>query len=89
MGHAQSRLSRARNVGTGPAVSTGEVQVPFGQLRPSERRALIGCAFAAGCIELMPGELVGAGIAFVLAIGLGVWHSRRSKKERNVQGAAA
>jgi hypothetical protein len=56
--------------------------VPFGTFLPSERRAMIGCAFAAGCIVLMPGELVGALVAFLLAGGLGLWHLRRSKEER-------
>jgi hypothetical protein len=59
-----------------------EGQVPFGTFRPSERRALIGCAFAAGCIQLMPGEVIGAGITFLLAIALYVWHAVRSKRER-------
>ncbi|MEZ4300071.1 MAG: hypothetical protein R3B70_34305, partial [Polyangiaceae bacterium] len=46
------------------------------------RRSLIGCAFAAGCILLMPGELVGSGICFALAGGFTVWHLVRSKRER-------
>lgn len=58
-----------------------EAPVPFGTLRPGERRALIGCAFAAGCICLMPQQLAGAAIAFVVAGALGVWHVRRSKRE--------
>jgi hypothetical protein len=63
-------------------VDTGEAQVPFGTFRPSERRALIGCAFAAGCIQLMPGEVIGAGIAFLLSGSLYVWHLVRSRRER-------
>jgi hypothetical protein len=59
-----------------------EQPVPFGTFRPSERRAMIGCAFAAGCILLMPGEVVGALICFGLAGGFGIWHLRRSKRER-------
>ena len=39
-------------------------------------------AFASGCIQLMPGELIGAGIAFLLAVSLGGWHISRSKRER-------
>lgn len=62
--------------------SDSERPVPFGTFRPEERRALAACAFAAGCILLMPGELAGAAIAFVLAAALGVWHWRRSKRER-------
>ncbi|MEZ4307764.1 MAG: hypothetical protein R3F14_06915 [Polyangiaceae bacterium] len=62
--------------------SEAEPPVPFGTFRPTERRALIGCAFAAGCILLMPGELVGAGICFVLAGAFTVWHLVRSKRER-------
>jgi hypothetical protein len=56
--------------------------LPFGTFRPSERRALIGCAFASGCILLMPGELIGSMLCFVLAGILGLWHARRSKRER-------
>lgn len=66
-----------------------ELPVPFGTFRPSERRALAGCAFAAGCILLMPGELIGSGIAFALAGALGVWHWRRSRRERAEHGARA
>lgn len=62
--------------------SEDEAPVPFGTLRPGERRALIGCAFAAGCICLMPQELAGAAIAFSVAGLLGVWHVRKSKRER-------
>ncbi len=58
-----------------------ETPAPFGTLRPSERRALIGCAFAAGCICLMPKELAGAAIAFAVAGLLGVWHLWRSRAE--------
>lgn len=56
--------------------------VPFGTLRPSERVALILCAFAAMCVLLLPGELAGAGICAALAIGLTVWHRIRNKRER-------
>ncbi len=56
--------------------------VPFGTIRPSERVALIFCAFAAMCVLLLPGELVGAGICAALAIGLFFWHRARSKRER-------
>lgn len=58
-----------------------EAIVPFGTFRPSERRALIGCAFAAGCILLMPQELIGAAIAFAAAGGFTVWHLVRSHRE--------
>jgi len=57
--------------------------VPFGTFRPSERRAMIGSAFAAGCVCLMPGELAGAAICFVLTGALWIWHLRRSRKERS------
>ncbi len=66
-----------------------EPPVPFGTLRPSERRALIGCAFAAMCILLLPGELAGAGICAALAIGLFVWHHIRTKREKATAEAAA
>lgn len=56
--------------------------VPFGTLRPSERVALILCAFAAMCVLLLPGELAGAGICAALAIGLLLWHRVRTKRER-------
>lgn len=59
-----------------------EAPVPFGTFRPIERLSLIGCAFAAGCICLMPQELAGAGIAFALSGVLALWHRRRSKQER-------
>lgn len=61
--------------------SDADPSVPFGTFRPGERRALIGCAFASGCICLMPQELAGAAISFVIAGALGVWHLRRSKRE--------
>lgn len=66
-----------------------ESPVPFGTLRPSERRALIGCAFAAGCICLMPKELAGAAIAFALSGLLGAWHLRKSGVERRAEERAA
>lgn len=59
-----------------------EPPVPFGTFRPSERRVMTGCAFAAGCILLMPGELAGALICFALAGILGAVHLRKSKRER-------
>jgi len=73
--------------GTRPARRGGvdtesEPPVPFGTFRPSERRVMTGCAFAAGCILLMPGELAGALICFALAGILGVVHLRKSKRER-------
>jgi len=46
---------------------------------------MIGCAFAAGCILLMPQELIGAGIAFALAGVLAVWHLVRLRKERDMK----
>ncbi len=58
-----------------------DTSVPFGTFRPGERRALIGCAFASGCICLMPQELAGAAISFAIAGALGVWHIRKSKRE--------
>jgi len=64
-----------------PVDSDEEPAVPFGTFRPSERRALISCAFASGCILLMPQEIIGALISFALAGGLGLWHWRRSKRE--------
>ncbi len=64
--------------------SESEPPVPFGTFRPSERRAMVSCAFAAGCILLMPGELAGALVAFLLAGALGVWHLRRTRRERPV-----
>lgn len=66
-----------------------EPPVPFGTFRPSERRALIGCAFAAGCILLMPQELIGAGISFGLALALTAWHLVRSRRERAASLPAA
>jgi hypothetical protein len=54
-----------------------EPPVPFGTFRPSERRAMASCAFAAGCILLMPGEIVSALLCFALAGGVGIWHLRR------------
>lgn len=69
--------------------SREEAPVPFGTLRPSERRALIGCAFAAMCILLLPGELAGAGISAALAIGLFVWHHVRTKREKAAAEAAS
>jgi len=75
-------LRRGSKLGTPEIVRTDdEAPVPFGTLRPGERRALIGCAFAAGCICLMPQQLAAAAIAFVVAGLLGVWHLRRSKRE--------
>jgi hypothetical protein len=66
-----------------------ETPVPFGTFRPTERRAMIGCAFAAGCILLMPQELAGALVAFVLTGALGGWHLWRSKQERAAAEKAA
>ncbi len=66
-----------------------EKPAPFGTLRPSERRALIGCAFAAGCICLMPKELAGAAIAFALSGLLGAWHLWKSGVERRIEEKAA
>lgn len=67
--------------------SDEEPAVPFGTFRPSERRALIGCAFASGCLLMMPQELIGAMISFALAGVLGLWHWRRSKREAaQIQG---
>lgn len=70
------------------AVTSGRVEpdepsVPFGSLRPTERRALIGSAFAAGCICLIPQQLAAAGIAFAFTAILGVWHLARSRRERD------
>ncbi|MBK8258993.1 MAG: hypothetical protein IPK82_40830 [Polyangiaceae bacterium] len=62
-----------------------QAPVPFGTFRPSERRAMIGCAFASGCICLMPGEIVGALISFAIAGILLFWHLRRSKRENAAQ----
>ncbi|MFO0591598.1 MAG: hypothetical protein U0441_28895 [Polyangiaceae bacterium] len=59
-----------------------EAEVPFGALRPGERRAMIGCAFAAGCICVMPREMAGAGISFGLAGLLGLWHLLALRRER-------
>lgn len=69
--------------------SREEAPVPFGTLRPSERRALIGCAFAAMCFLLLPGELAGAGICAALAIGLFAWHHVRTKREKAAAKAAS
>ena len=65
-----------------------EAPAPFGTLRPSERRALIGFAFAAGCICLMPKELAGAAIAFAIAGLLGAWHLWKSGVERKIEEKA-
>lgn len=62
--------------------------VPFGTFRPTERRALIGCAFASMCILLLPQELVGAGISLLVAIALFVWHRVRSKREAAARSPA-
>jgi hypothetical protein len=66
-----------------------EAPVPFGTLRPTERRALIGCAFAAGCICLMPQQLAGAAIAFALSGLLAVWHLWKTRAERRAEEKAA
>lgn len=60
-----------------------EAPVPFGTFRPSERRAMIGCAFASGCICLMPQELAGAAVSFLATGILVIWHLRRSRRERS------
>lgn len=59
-----------------------ETLVPFGVFRPEERRAMIGCAFAAGCICVMPREMAGAAISFALAGLLGLWHLLALRRER-------
>lgn len=66
-----------------------EREVPFGVLRPGERRALIGCAFAAGCICVMPQELTGAAICFGLAGVLGAWHLWKREGESSPSESAA
>lgn len=63
-----------------------DAAVPFGTFRPGERRALIGCSFAAMCILLMPQEFAGSGICLLLTVGLYVWHRRKTRRE---QAAAA
>lgn len=64
--------------------------VPFGTFRPTERRALIGCAFASMCMLLLPQELMGAGISLLVAIALFIWHRVRSKREaREAEALAA
>lgn len=68
--------------------SDDEAPVPFGTLRPTERRALIGCSFAAGCICLMPQQLAAAAIAFAVAAILGVWHVRKSRREQAEEAKA-
>ena len=48
----------------------------------SERKALVTCAFIAGCVLLAPGEFRAAVIPFALSGVLWLWHRRRLAAEQ-------
>jgi hypothetical protein len=69
-------------------VIEGATQPERRPLDPTERRTLVGCALVSGALLLAPRELVGAGICWVVTLGLGIWHVLQTRKESRAEAAA-